>query len=100
MDEDDSSSIGAIGFDATRKDFGGLSLPYLRPDAPSPRSAPCRQGGGRGRGGGGLEGEPDRDDEDVVKRLYAPCLGSHTSKTKRRTVKGPRGVSPSDREAN
>lgn len=103
--EDDSSSIGAIGFDATREISG--ALPYLSRCVPlSPSSFPLcsmprtRRKEEEGRAEGGLEGEPDRDDEDVVKRLYAPCLGSHTSKTKRRTVKGPRGVSPSDREAN
>jgi len=41
-----------------------------------------------------------RSDEDVIKRMHARCLGSHTSKTVRRAVKGPRGVRPSDRGAN
>lgn len=90
------------------RDFGGSSLPYLSrcvSPPPSlllfPRLRAAHSPGRRKKDGPrGLEGEADRDDEDVVKRLYAPCLGSHTSKTKRRTVKGPRGVSPSDREAN
>lgn len=110
--EDDSSSIGGHRVSTQLERFRGLS-PYLPRCVPSFPSSlpPCslraahRAEGGRRTGPReeeeGWEGEPDReDDEDVVKRLYAPCLGSHTSKTKRRTVKGPRGVSPSDREAN
>lgn len=34
------------------------------------------------------------DDEDVVKRLYAPCLGSHTSKDEAAHGQRPAGGKP------